>query len=115
MSFIASMILPFAVSILVSGVTGILWWSSLSRPWLYLVLSLLTLLGLYRVLDAAAEVAKLLNASGGYFLEVARKDPVRFVELAEESMTVQAFVVSGLAIAVGIPLLLALRTALIRT
>jgi hypothetical protein len=113
MAFIASMLLPVAVCLLLAGITATLWWSSFSNPWLYLTLSVLTLLGLHRVLQFLAEVVKLFPGTGGYFLE-ARRDPVRFVELAQESLTIEAFIVSGLVVATGVPVLMALRTALVR-
>jgi len=110
-SFIASMLLPFAVCVGLAVVTAVLWWSSFASPWAYLGLSHLTLLGLHRVIQLLAEVVKLFPGRSGYFLE-ARQNPVRFVELAQESLTIEAFVVSSLVVVAGIPMLLVLRAAL---
>ena len=113
MAFIASMLLPVIVCVVLADITAALWWSSFSNPWLYLALSVLTLLGLHRVLQLLAEVVKLFPGTGGYFLE-ARRNPARFIELAQESLTLEAFIVSGLIVAAGVPVLMLLRAALIK-
>jgi len=111
MSFIASMLLPLVVCVGLAAVTAALWWASFHSPWGYFGLSILTLLGLHRVIQVLAEVVKLIPGTGGYFLE-ARRDPVRFVELVQEGITIEAFVVSGLVVAAGLPILFMLRSVL---
>ena len=103
MPLLASMFLPFLACIGLAAVTAALWWRTLQSPWVYLVLSVLALLGLHRVIQAAAELVKLLGFGGGYFLE-ARQNPAKFVELAQEAINAEAIVVTLVVLAVGLPL-----------
>ena len=88
MPFLATMVLPFAVCTGLAAVTAALWWASFQSPWSYFGLSVLTLLGLHRLIQILAEVVKLFPGTGGYFLE-ARQNPVRFVELSQKSLTMK--------------------------
>ena len=111
MAFIASMLLPFAVCVGLAAITSALWWGSFQFPWTYFGLSVLTLLGVHRIIQVLAEIAKLLPSTSGYFLE-ARQNPLRFVEVAQASLTFEATVVSTLVVGAGLPVLFLLRAVL---
>ena len=111
MQLLVAITLPFLTAIILSAVCAALWWQSLQSPWQFLVLALLSLLGLHRVVQVAAESFKLLRTElGGYFLE-ARKPP-NLHELVLEQMTAEAFAIAGVVVIAGIPLLFWLRNAL---
>jgi hypothetical protein len=110
-SFLASLVLPFAACVALSVVTARLWWASLQSPWTYLLLAILSLLGLHRLVQALVEILNLLGAGRSYFL-VARRDQPGFWKLVDEAMTVEAVVVTGIVLVAGYGLLLLLRSHL---
>lgn len=113
MSFLLSLVLPFAVCVLLVGITSAFWWGKLHKPWAYVTFALLAMLGLHRVLQAGAEVVSLIaSAPGGYFLEYQPQPDL--AQLAERSLTLEALLVSAVLVVAGWPLLRWLRALLSR-
>lgn len=113
MQFLIAITLPFLASLVLAGVCSAFWWKSFQSPWQFFVFALLVLLGLHRVVQVFAEAAKLLRTEfGGYFLEV--RKGADFYERVQEQLTLEAFVIAGVVVVVGIPLLFWLRSALPR-
>ena len=114
MAFVISLILPFLAVALLIGATSATWWSTLTRPWTFVVLGTFIGLGVHRLVQALVEVVKFILQSdaGGYFLE--HRDPSTAIELAKESLTKQALVEVALVLFFGYFTLAALRSALIR-
>jgi hypothetical protein len=110
MAFLISMILPFVAVVLLTAGTSIAWWASLQRPWLFVLLGSLTVLGLHRVIQAAIEVIKFFPIGGGYFLEY-RKNPAA-MEMVQESLNRQALTEVTLVLFFGYFVLSALRAEL---
>jgi hypothetical protein len=111
MQFLIAIALPFLTSLVLAGVFSALWRQSLQSPWQFFVFALLLLLGLHRVVQVFAEVVKLVRTElGGYFLEV--RKGADFYKRVQEQLTVEAFVIAGVVVVVGIPLLFWLRSAL---
>lgn len=113
MPFLISLVLPLlAVGVLVT-VTALLWWSTLSRPWLFVALSTLICIGVHRACQVLVEISKFIFeiATGtGYFL-VARKMPSA-IELVQESLNRQTLVEVTLLLVLGYFALTALRQAI---
>jgi MFS superfamily sulfate permease-like transporter len=112
MAFLISMLLPFfAIGLLVTT-TSVLWWSTFPRPWLFVVLGTLIGLGIHRISQVLIEIIKFLfqGSFGGYFLEY-RKPPTT-LELAQESMSRQAFIEVAFILFLGYFALTALRQAI---
>jgi hypothetical protein len=78
---------------------------------LFAVAGFLLCLGLHRVLQAITEFVKLFTG-GGYFLEAREKPDV--VQLAKETLNTETLVLCFLLVVVGIPLLLWLRSAMVK-
>lgn len=113
MSFLLSLALPFAVCVLLVGVTSALWWGKLHKPWAYVTFAFLAVLGLHRVLQAGADFIDVIASTpGGYFLEYQSQPDL--VQLAERSLTIEALLVSTVLVVVGWPLLRWLRALLSR-
>jgi hypothetical protein len=113
MQFLVAIALPFLTSLLLAGVFSVLWWQTFHSPWQFFVFALLLLLGLHRVVQVFAEVVKLVRTElGGYFLE-SRKGADLY-ERVQDQLTVEAFVIAGAVVVVGIPLLFWLRSALLK-
>ena len=111
MAFLLALVLPFVLCVVMSGTASLLWWKALASPVAFGVLALLATLGLHRVLQAIAEFAKLFTG-GGYFLE-ARERP-DLVQLAKGSLNTELVVLCVLLVALGIPLLYWLRSAMVK-
>lgn len=113
MQFLLAIALPFLTSLVLAGVFSALWRQSLQSSWQFFVFALLLLLGLHRVVQVFAEIVKLVRTElGGYFLE-SRKG-ADFYERVQEQLTVEAFVIAGAVVVIGIPLLFWLRNALLK-
>lgn len=82
---------------------------------MYLGFSILCMLGLHRIVQLFSEGVKLVffHRPGGFFLEVS-DDPVRMLDLAERSFTIEALAVSALVVCAGLPVLVFLREAIAR-
>ena len=111
MSFLISLALPFILCVVMAGTTSLLWWKALGSPVLFGVAAFLATLGLHRLLQAIVEFVKLFT-HGGYFLEVRGRPDV--VQLAKESLNTETVIVCVLLIAIGLPLLYLLRTAMVK-
>ena len=109
MSFLVSMLLPFAVCFVLIGSTSAVWWRSLHSPWLFFVVGLLALLGVHRILQVATEVAKLFRG-GGHFLEA--RTTAATVQLVQDSLNREALATSVALLVLGFPLLHWLKRAL---
>ena len=94
-----------------SGTASLLWWRTIANPATFGVVAFLATLGLHRVLQAVAEFLKLFTG-GGYFLE-ARERP-DLVQLAKESLNTEVLVLCVVLVALGIPLLYWLRSAMVK-
>lgn len=111
MSFLVALILPVIVCAVMAGTTSALWWRTLGNPAVFAIAAFLLSLGLHRVLQALAELVKLISA-GGYFLEVREKPDV--VQLARESLNTETLVLCTLLVIIGVPLLFWLRSAMVK-
>ena len=109
MQFLAALVLPTVVCLLLTAVTAALWWKSMAAPWQYVALAALVCLGLHRVLQVTAELIKKTAFVGGYF--VARRDKPDFAQLVEEAFTIEAILVSILLVAIAAPTLVWLKNA----
>lgn len=107
MWFLLSMVLPVATSLLLAGAASALWWGTLRSPWAYLTFSVLTMLGVQRVLQMVLEVTK-IALPGGYFLE--HRPAPDVLQAARESITTESLVMCVLLLAIGAQLLHWLRT-----
>jgi hypothetical protein len=113
MQFLITITLPFMASLVLAAICSVFWWKSFQNPWQFFVFALLLLLGLHRVVQVFSEAAKLLrNELGGYFLET--RKGADFYGRIQEQLTVEVFVITGVVVIVGIPLLFSLRSALQR-
>ena len=110
MSFLLSMILPFLGCLVLVGTTSVLWWDTLQRPWAFVVVGLLAMLGVHRIAQVVLEVFELLPVGRGYFV-VARNEP-NFAQLVQQSLNIKSFLITAFVIAVGFPLLLWYRGSL---
>ncbi|MCR6477267.1 hypothetical protein NU688_13990 [Variovorax sp. ZS18.2.2] len=116
MSFLLSLVLPFAVCVLLVGITSAFWWGKLQKPWAYVTFAFLAVLGLHRVLQAGADFIGLIASAstpGGYFLEYQQSQP-DLVQMVERSLTTEALLVSTVLVVAGWPLLRWLRALLSR-
>ena len=111
MSFLLSLVLPFVLCVALSGTASLLWWRTLASPATFGLAALLATLGLHRVLQAVAEVLKLFTG-GGYFLEARERSDV--VQLAKENLNTEVVVLCVLLVALGMPLLYWLRSAMVK-
>jgi hypothetical protein len=111
MSFLISLALPIIICLVLAGASTLWWLKVLPSPLLFAVTALLATLGLHRLIQAATEFAKLF-VGGGYFLE-ARQQPI-FAQLASESLNTELLVVCVALVALSVPLLSMLRTAMAR-
>lgn len=111
MSFLISLLLPTVVCLLLVSITAAAWWSKLSTPWAYVTFAFLGVLGLHRLLQAGAEFVKLFTR-GGYFLEYQKRPD--FVQAVEQSVTIEAILISSLLAIAGWFLLLSLKTFMVR-
>ncbi len=110
MGFLVSLALPFVAALWLAAICVFLWHGELSRPGLFFVLSILVALGTHRAASALLEFGKMLFGGSGYFLEH-RENP-RAIELLEESLTVEAFVLTAIAVGVSYALLLWLKNSM---
>lgn len=110
MAYIASLLLPFMACVLVVSVTSALWWRSLTSPYAYASFTFLAMLGLHRLLQAAAEFVKFFT-HGGYFLEYQQR-PEDFARQVERHLTVEALLISLALVVLGWPLARWLRARL---
>lgn len=110
MSYLVSLLLPFIVCFGLSATTSILWWRTFRSPWLFAVIGFLALLGLHRIVQAAAALVTLRHP-GGFFLE-ARENPGLF-QRAMESLTLESAITCLILVIFGLPLLLWLRRFLL--
>jgi hypothetical protein len=109
MQFLISIALPFLVAAITAAVSALIWRDVLPSPVKLGLLAFLVLLGLHRIVQALAEIGKML-LPGGYFLEYQSKPTA--VELIERQLTIEAIAISIVLIAIGIPVLYVLRKAL---
>jgi len=112
MQFLAALVLPTVVCLLLTGITAALWWESIASPWQYVAFAALVCLGIHRVLQVTAELIKKTAVVGGYFM--ARRDKPDFAQLVEEAFTIEAILVSIVLIAIAIPTLVWLKNALLQ-
>jgi len=114
-AFFAYMFLPLTVSLGLATIASAVWWQRLESPWAYLGLSVLCMLGVHRAVQFVAEGAKLVffTQPSGFYIE-GSADPVRMLDLAERSFTIEAIVVAAFVVCVGLPILMYLRDALSR-
>jgi len=111
MSFLVFLFLPFLLCLSMAAVTSLLWRQELQNPGLYALAGFLATLGLHRLLQAGAEIAKLFNPDG-YFLEARPRPDI--VQLAKETLNTETIVLSVLVVAIGIPLLYWLKAAMVK-
>jgi len=111
MSFLLALVLPFVLCAVMSGTASLLWWRTLANPAAFGVVALLATLGLHSLLQAVAEFLKLFTG-GGYFLEARERPDV--VQLAKEGLNTEVVVLCVLLVALGIPLLYWLRSAMVK-
>lgn len=111
MSFLLFLVLPFLLCLSMAAVTSLLWRQDLHNPGLYAITGFLTTFGLHRLLQAGAEIAKLF-IQDVYFLESRPKPDI--VQLAEETMNTETFVLGVLVVVLGIPLLHRLKAAFVK-
>jgi len=111
MSFLVALVLPLVLCLIMAGATSVLWWRTLGNPVLFAIAAFLLTLGLHPVLQAIAEFVKLFSG-GGYFLEAREKPDV--VQLAKENLNAESIVLCFLLVVIGIPLLLWLRSAMVK-
>jgi uncharacterized membrane protein YjgN (DUF898 family) len=111
MSFLVALVLPLFLCAVMAGVTSALWWRTLGNPVVFGIAAFLLTLGLHRVLQAIAEFVKFFSG-GGYFLEVREKPDV--VQLAKESLNTETIALCLLLVVVGVPLLIWLRSAMVK-
>ena len=110
MSFLVSLLLPFAVSLLLALGASVSWWQTLRAPWLFDPVSFLGLLGLRRLVQAAVELYRMFFGRA-CFLEARGVTPST-VELVQESLTREAVAVAVVSAAIGVPLMFWLKRTL---
>ena len=106
-----ALMLPFVLCVAMAGTTSLLWWRTLASPAIFGVAALLATLGLHRVLQAVSEFLKLFTG-GGYFVQARERPDV--AQLAKESINTEIVVLCVLLVALGIPLLYWLRSAMVK-
>ena len=109
MQFLISIALPVLVAAFTSVATALMWREALLSPVKFGLFAFLILLGLHQVIQALAEVGKML-LPGGYFLEYQSRSTA--AELIERQLTIEAIAVSVVLVAIGVPVLYALRRAM---
>lgn len=102
MFLLIDMALPFAICILVSLGTSLMWWQTMSSPWSFLLLALLAMLGLHRMIQMLASFLDLFRG-GGYFLEY--RTPTDALTRMKEGITGETIAVCIALVVLGIPLL----------
>jgi hypothetical protein len=111
MTLILALVLPSVLSVIMSVTASLLWWKTFANPATFGVVAFLAMIGLHRALQAFSEFLKSFT-SGGYFLEFREKPDL--IQLAKESLNLEALVTCVLLVALGIPLLYWLRSAMVK-
>lgn len=102
--------LTFSTATAVAGglAASVFWWRQLQKPWLFLAISTLAMLGLERFIVALWSYREI--AFGDAFLEHA--PPVTAEQIANPQLSLESILVSVAVLALGLPLLNQLRKAI---
>lgn len=111
MGLLASVFLPFLLAAVVAVAASVLWRDTLPRPFFFLVLSFVLVLGVHRLVQAVAEIGKAAwPGGGGFLLEHQAKSSA--YEAVERQLTLEAFVIALVVTVLSYFLLVALRNSL---